>query len=209
MTFHLITVALLVQADNEVSANAAVTEAVRACPGVVDQSIERSEPASDQVRHMVQNQLYEPGDAFADWLIFSPSEYWADEDSPAGFWSNELGWTTADAATRFSAKERPDLPMSRRGDAKLIPARCAIEAAERAVTVTVFSKANCPQCDMTKRDMDILGISYTIVDITHDDEARERFASQGFRSAPVVQAADLTWCGYQPERIKALLNYEA
>ena len=32
------------------------------------------------------------------------------------------------------------------------------------MTVTVYSKPDCPQCDSTRRDLEILGIEYALVD---------------------------------------------
>ena len=75
------------------------------------------------------------------------------------------------------------------------------------MSITVYSKPDCPQCDLTKRDMDILGIEYETVDITQEQTALERLASLGYRSAPVVQTDHETWAGYDQEKIKSLVSY--
>lgn len=73
------------------------------------------------------------------------------------------------------------------------------------MSIKIYSKPNCPNCDLTKRDMDILGIEYTTIDLTKDTSALQRLVSQGHRSAPVVEAYGDTWSGYNQEKIKGLL----
>lgn len=75
------------------------------------------------------------------------------------------------------------------------------------MTVTVYSKPNCPQCDLTKRDMDILGIDYQTIDITQHQDKLAELAQQGFRSAPVVQTDNEIWSGYDQAKIKGLVSY--
>ncbi|NYT75415.1 NrdH-redoxin [Alcaligenaceae bacterium] len=75
------------------------------------------------------------------------------------------------------------------------------------MAVTVYSKPNCPQCDLTKRDMDILGIEYETIDITLQQDHLERLSSLGFRSAPVVETDQDTWSGYDAAKIKGLVSY--
>lgn len=75
------------------------------------------------------------------------------------------------------------------------------------MSVIVYSKDNCPNCELTKRDMDILGIEYTVVDITKDPEALQRLVELGYRTAPVVETPDDNWSGYNQEKIKGLVSY--
>lgn len=70
--------------------------------------------------------------------------------------------------------------------------------------VTVYSKPECVQCDMTKRLMDKEGIEYESVDVLEDVEAMERIRSLGFSSVPVVICGDQSWAGFRAERIKGL-----
>lgn len=73
--------------------------------------------------------------------------------------------------------------------------------------VIVYSKPNCPQCDLTKRDMDILGIAYETVDLTQRQDQLERLIGLGHRSAPVVETCRELWSGYDQEKIKSLVSY--
>lgn len=76
---------------------------------------------------------------------------------------------------------------------------------ERVVTITVFSKPACVQCDATYRSLDKLGLDYTIVDITRDAEALESVKALGYQQAPVVFAGGDHWSGYRPDRIRSLV----
>lgn len=66
----------------------------------------------------------------------------------------------------------------------------------------VYSKPNCPQCDMTKKELDRLGIKYKVVDLTQDHEALTRLKDLGYRQAPVVEAGNYVWSGYKPKLIQ-------
>jgi len=72
------------------------------------------------------------------------------------------------------------------------------------MTVTVYTKPNCVQCDATKRTMDKLGIKYSTVDITVDTEAYDMIISKGFQAAPVVITDDDAWSGFNPDKISGL-----
>ena len=71
--------------------------------------------------------------------------------------------------------------------------------------ITVYTKPACVQCTATYRALDKAGITYTTVDITTDEEAREYVLSLGYLQAPVV-VIDGTdhWSGFRPDRIKTL-----
>lgn len=74
------------------------------------------------------------------------------------------------------------------------------------MTVTVYTKPNCVQCNATKRSLDKIGIEYDTVDITEDDAALQRLIDLGFQAAPVVvvDGGSESWAGYQPDKISAL-----
>jgi glutaredoxin-like protein NrdH len=69
---------------------------------------------------------------------------------------------------------------------------------------TVYTKPSCVQCDMTKRMLDKIGVEYSTVDITEDSDALEMILGMGFQSAPVVISGDLSWAGFQPDKINLL-----
>ena len=71
-------------------------------------------------------------------------------------------------------------------------------------TITVYTKPACVQCNATYKALDRAGLSYEIVDITQDPEARDYVMSLGYLQAPVVVAGDKHWSGFRPDHIKAL-----
>lgn len=72
------------------------------------------------------------------------------------------------------------------------------------MSITVYSKPSCVQCDATYRALDKRGIEYTVVDLSVDSEALELVRSLGHQQAPVVIAGDDHWSGFRPDRITAL-----
>ncbi len=73
------------------------------------------------------------------------------------------------------------------------------------MTIAVYSKPACVQCDATYRALDRSGLAYQVVDITEDAAAREYVLSLGYLQAPVVVAGPDHWSGYRPDRIRALV----
>lgn len=72
------------------------------------------------------------------------------------------------------------------------------------MTVTVYSKPACVQCDATKRALDNKGIVYSVIDLTEDAAAMEHVTGLGYRQAPVVIAGGDHWAGFRPDKIGAL-----
>lgn len=72
------------------------------------------------------------------------------------------------------------------------------------MTVTVYTKPACVQCNATYRALDKKGIPYNSVDVSQDPEALERLKSLGYMQAPVVVAGDDHWSGFRPDKIEEL-----
>lgn len=72
--------------------------------------------------------------------------------------------------------------------------------------ITVYSKPACVQCDATKRLLTKLDLRYETIDITKDADAYELIVSKGFQAAPVVNAGDDWWSGFNPEKINGLVG---
>lgn len=71
--------------------------------------------------------------------------------------------------------------------------------------VKVFSKPNCPQCDMTYKVLKAEGIEFDKIDITKDDSARSFIMDDlGYLQAPVVVSGDKHWSGFRPDLIKTI-----
>ena len=72
------------------------------------------------------------------------------------------------------------------------------------MSITVYTKPACVQCNATKRARDKAGLEYELVDLTQDAEALAAVKALGYQSAPVVIANGHHWSGYRPDEIKAL-----
>lgn len=70
--------------------------------------------------------------------------------------------------------------------------------------VTVYTKNNCVQCDMTKRLMDKTGIKYDTVNISENEDALNKLIELGYKAAPVVITDNDSWAGFQPDKITEL-----
>lgn len=58
---------------------------------------------------------------------------------------------------------------------------------------------------MTKKYLDNKGLEYDLVDITEDDVALDRIKAMGFGSAPVVEAGELMFAGFNPTKLALLV----
>ncbi|MCO6559022.1 MAG: glutaredoxin-like protein NrdH [Bifidobacterium sp.] len=72
------------------------------------------------------------------------------------------------------------------------------------MTVTVFTKPRCPQCEATKRQLTRANIAFETVDLTENPSTLEQLTQAGFRQAPVVITPNASWSGYRPDLIKQL-----
>jgi glutaredoxin-like protein NrdH len=70
------------------------------------------------------------------------------------------------------------------------------------MSITVYAKPHCPQCDATKRQFNKLGVEYNVVDLSQNEEALDKFIAMGYQQAPIVVAGEDTWSGFRPDMIK-------
>jgi glutaredoxin-like protein NrdH len=76
------------------------------------------------------------------------------------------------------------------------------------LSVTVYTKPACVQCNATYRALNKQRVAYRKVDITQDAGARDYILALGHLQAPVVVAGNQHWSGFRPDRIRALTNQE-
>ena len=57
------------------------------------------------------------------------------------------------------------------------------------MSITVYSKPSCVQCDATYRALNKQGLEYDVVDITTDAEALESIKALGYQQAPEIGRA--------------------
>ncbi|HLS49804.1 MAG TPA: glutaredoxin-like protein NrdH [Actinomycetaceae bacterium] len=77
------------------------------------------------------------------------------------------------------------------------------------MSITVFSKPACVQCDATVRALTKHGLEFEVVDMSEDAEALESVKALGYQQAPVVFADGDHWSGFRPDRIRALAKQAA
>lgn len=72
-------------------------------------------------------------------------------------------------------------------------------------TITVFSKNNCMQCKMTKQFLDQHGADFEEINIDEKPEKIEYVKNLGFSAAPVIEAGNVVFSGFQPSKLKELV----
>ncbi len=72
------------------------------------------------------------------------------------------------------------------------------------MTVTVYTKPDCPACDATKKYLDRDSIPYSTVDVSTDENAYELVKSLGYSYTPVVVSGNVHWSGFRPDKIASL-----
>ena len=72
------------------------------------------------------------------------------------------------------------------------------------MTITVYSKPACVQCNATYRALDDKGIDYEITDVSQDPAALEMVKELGYLQAPVVITDEDHWSGFRPDKIDEL-----
>lgn len=72
------------------------------------------------------------------------------------------------------------------------------------MTITVYTKPNCVQCNATYRALESQGVDYEVVDISENGEALLTIKSMGYLQAPVVITDNDHWSGFRPDKISAL-----
>ena len=72
------------------------------------------------------------------------------------------------------------------------------------MTITLWTKPNCVQCETTKREFDRRCIIYKTSRLDKSPKAVDRFLELGLTSAPIVETDDRRWGGFRLEKIKSL-----
>ena len=71
--------------------------------------------------------------------------------------------------------------------------------------ITVFSKNNCMQCKMTKKFLEQHGADFVEINIDEHPEKIDYVKSLGFTTAPVIQAGEVAFSGFQPSKLKEII----
>nr|DAN31197.1 MAG TPA: glutaredoxin-like protein [Caudoviricetes sp.] len=73
--------------------------------------------------------------------------------------------------------------------------------------LTVYSKSNCIQCEMTKMWLDQNKIQFETVDVSEHPEKLEEIKLNGFQQLPVVtldKYFENAWSGFNVDRLEEL-----
>ncbi|PLR36719.1 NrdH-redoxin [Chimaeribacter californicus] len=72
------------------------------------------------------------------------------------------------------------------------------------MSIIIYSKPDCVQCNATYRALDRQGIAYQVIDLTTDDAALNHVKSLGYQQVPVIVAGDRHWSGFRPDLLSTL-----
>ena len=72
------------------------------------------------------------------------------------------------------------------------------------MSVTVYSKPSCVQCNATYRALERQGVDFHVVDLSEDQAAFDMVRGLGYMQVPVVVAGEQHWAGFRPDMISAL-----
>ncbi len=72
------------------------------------------------------------------------------------------------------------------------------------MSITVYTKPSCVQCNATYRALDAKGIEYEVHDVSEDAVALEQVKALGYLQAPVVVTDEDNWSGFRPDKIAEL-----
>ena len=73
--------------------------------------------------------------------------------------------------------------------------------------ITLWEKANCVQCNQTKKEFDKLGIIYQVKRLDRSPKAIQRFLELGLLAAPIVETDDRRWSGFRLNKIRSLASH--
>ena len=70
--------------------------------------------------------------------------------------------------------------------------------------LTVYADAEHDDVADTMALLENLGISYTLVDLTQDENALQHVEELGFTQTPIVEVGTTSWAGFRPDLIHVL-----
>lgn len=74
--------------------------------------------------------------------------------------------------------------------------------------ITVYSKELCMPCKATVRKLGELAVPYEVVMLEEHPELVEEFKQEGLLASPVVDTGEERFCGFKPEKLKAIAEQE-
>lgn len=75
------------------------------------------------------------------------------------------------------------------------------------MSVTVYSKKNCMQCNFTKKWLTEHNIDYIEIDVEEDTDSLNYIKYElGYQAVPVVVSSTEHWYGFQPDKLAKLVE---
>ncbi|MFD0707221.1 glutaredoxin-like protein NrdH [Photorhabdus akhurstii] len=72
------------------------------------------------------------------------------------------------------------------------------------MSITIYSKPDCVQCNATYQALNRRNIPYQIVDLTENPQDLATIRAMGYQQVPVVVTDTQHWSGFRPDKINAL-----
>lgn len=72
------------------------------------------------------------------------------------------------------------------------------------MSITVYSKPSCPQCDATKKYLKKMDAEYIEIDVSEDEEARQELLGMGYKQTPVVKSGDVHFSGFRIDKLREI-----
>lgn len=72
--------------------------------------------------------------------------------------------------------------------------------------IRIYTLPSCVQCEMTKKQFNLHGLTYTSIDLASNPEALAEIEQFGYASAPVIVAGEQHWAGFKYDRINGLVK---
>lgn len=72
------------------------------------------------------------------------------------------------------------------------------------MSITVYTRPGCVQCNATFRALDKAGADYSNIDVTQDSASLDHIKQLGHMQAPVVETTTDHWSGFRPDKISKL-----
>lgn len=71
--------------------------------------------------------------------------------------------------------------------------------------ITVYTKDNCMQCNMTKKLLTKQGVDFEVINIDHSPEWLEVLKDLGYKSVPITMVnGEVVAIGFNPNQLKCI-----
>ena len=75
------------------------------------------------------------------------------------------------------------------------------------MSMTVYSKKDCMQCNFTKKWLTEHNIDYIEIDVEKDTDSLNYIKNDlGYQAVPVVVSSTENWYGFQPDKLAKLVS---